>query len=186
MSTLQAIVTALDEQLTLTDEEKSVVYSARLFDMEYQQRGTKHLYTVADLVLHAAAFHGSFRIMEGLFALNANLNLFLHGADLLNSVIARASRAGLLSWPDEEAVAGTEETIELIQLLVAHGVPAEEEHLKEAIKGKILSWFNTSSPKSDWMWVLLSAPEYLAQKRFVSGLKNGRRSMNVRQGSPAP
>ena len=50
MSTLQAIVTALDEQLTLTDEEKSVVYSARLFDMEYQQRGTKHLYTVADLV----------------------------------------------------------------------------------------------------------------------------------------
>lgn len=138
MSTLQAIVTALDEQLTLTDEEKSVVYSARLFDMEYQQRGTKHLYTVADLVLHAAAFHGSFRIMEGLFALNANLNLFLHGADLLNSVIARASRAGLLSWPDEEAVAGTEETIELIQLLVAHGVPAEEEHLKEAIKGKNL------------------------------------------------
>ena len=90
--------------------------------------------------------------MEGLFALNANLNLFLHGADLLNSVIARASRAGLLSWPDEEAVAGTEETIELIQLLVAHGVPAEEEHLKEAIKGKNLELVHTSSPKSDWMW----------------------------------
>lgn len=61
MSTLQAIVTALDEQLTLTDEEKSVVYSARLFDMEYQQRGTKHLYTVADLVLHAAAFSWKFQ-----------------------------------------------------------------------------------------------------------------------------
>lgn len=138
MNDLQSLTTALDEQLTLTDEEKSVVYSARLFDMEYQQRGTRHLYTVADLVLQAAAFHGNSRVMEGLFTLNAKLNLFLHGADLLNSVIARASRTRLLSWPDEEAVAGTEETIELIQLLVAHGVPAEEEHLKEAIKGKNL------------------------------------------------
>ena len=111
MNDLQSLTTALDEQLTLTDEEKSVVYSARLFDMEYQQRGTRHLYTVADLVLQAAAFHGNSRVMEGLFTLNAKLNLFLHGADLLNSVIARASRTRLLSWPDEEAVAGTEETI---------------------------------------------------------------------------
>lgn len=136
MNDLQSLTTALDEQLTLTEEEESVVYSARLFDMEYQQRGTRHLYTVADLVLQAAALHGNFRVMEGLFALNAKLNLFLHGDAALHSVINRASQSGLL--PCEEAVAGTEETIELIQLLVAHGVTAEEEHLKEAIKGKNL------------------------------------------------
>ncbi|UQP02920.1 hypothetical protein L0Z36_26245 [Burkholderia multivorans] len=136
MSNLQAITTALDEELRLTDEEKSIVYSARLFDMEYQVRGERHLYTDADLVLLAAAFHGSPRIVEGLFNLDYKLNLFLHGRAALHSVIRKASRAGLLSGEEPEIEPA--KAIELIQLLVDNGAYVEDEHLKQAIRGKNL------------------------------------------------
>ncbi|MCA8488204.1 hypothetical protein LGM85_30235 [Burkholderia multivorans] len=160
MSNLQAITTALDEELRLTGEEKSIVYSARLFDMEYQVRGERHLYTDADLVLLAAAFHGSPRIVEGLFNLDYKVNLFLHGRAALYSVISKASHAGLLSG--EESAIETTKAIEFIQLLVDNGAYVEDEHLKQAIRVKNLELVQ-------YFIVELGADEEIAVRTRVPG-----------------
>ncbi|HEF4774528.1 hypothetical protein KTD26_30895 [Burkholderia multivorans] len=160
MSNLQAITTALDEELRLTDEEKSIVYSARLFDMEYQVRGERHLYTDADLVLLAAAFHGSPRIVQGLFNLDYKVNLFLHGRAALYSAISKASRSGLLSG--DEPLIKTTKAIELIQLLVDNGAYVEDEHLKQAIRGKNLELVQ-------YFIVQLEADEEIAVRTRVPG-----------------
>lgn len=121
-------------------DELAVKNLSCVLALTYQDVGTKILYSDEEIVFQAAARLGNKPILENLLHLRKmrqlNLNLSFHGAEALKSVIQRASVAGML--PEEQEVGRTAETIELIQLLVSHGVRAKDDHLNEAIYGKNL------------------------------------------------
>lgn len=108
-----------------------------LLEMIYQQNGTRILYSDTEIVFQAAAWLGNKPIIEEMLQLRkrnqVQLNLSFHGDEALTHLIEKTSLSGLL--PGDEPIVRTQDAIEIIQLLVNHGVRVKDEHLKKAISG---------------------------------------------------
>jgi len=121
-------------------EEQAVRNLTNALELSYQEKGTRFLYSDEEIVFQAAAWLGNKPILEDLLHLRKtrqiNLNLSFHGDEALNRLITRASMAALL--PGEMEIGRTAETIDLIQLLLNHGVRANEGNLREAVEAKNL------------------------------------------------
>lgn len=118
-------------------EEQAVKNMSTLLEMIYQQNGTRILYSDTEIVFQAAAWLGNKPIIEEMLQLRkrnqVQLNLSFHGDEALTHLIEKTSLSGLL--PGDEPIVRTQDAIEIIQLLVNHGVRVKDEHLKKAISG---------------------------------------------------
>lgn len=108
-----------------------------LLEMIYQQNGTRILYSDTEIVFQAAAWLGAKPIIEEMLHLRkqnqVQLNLSFHADEALTHLIEKTSLSGLL--PGDDPIVKTQDAIEIIQLLVNHGVRVKDEHLKKAISG---------------------------------------------------
>lgn len=121
-------------------EEQAVLKMSTLLEMTYQDAGTRCLYSDIEIVFQAAAWLGNKPIIEDMLQRRKQnqiqLNLSFHGAEALTHLIQKTSLSDLL--PGDEPIVRTRDAIEIIQLMVSHGVRVKDEHLKEAVSGKNL------------------------------------------------
>ncbi len=129
-------------QSTANVDELAVKNLSKALELAYEEKGTRFLYSDEEIVFMAASWLGYKPIIEDMLQLRRtheiNLNLSFHGPQALSYVIKRASAATLLPGEEPENALETSKTIEIIQLMVTHGIRAKDEHLKEAISGKNL------------------------------------------------
>ncbi|VWB12201.1 hypothetical protein BPS26883_00408 [Burkholderia pseudomultivorans] len=129
-------MTMKDEQPSKPPLDENVAMARRmgmrLFEMHYEQEGTRELYTDEEVLLQAATWYGNKSTIEELLQPEnkPKVNLSFHGPEALSHVIQRAGNT--------EEGDKTAETIELVQLLVSHRAKITNDHLKEAMKTKCL------------------------------------------------